>query len=853
MKFVAPLVTVALAGLALAAPAGATPSPDHGTLTPDANNQGKLTFSGTMVPGTAAAGTTDDCFDPDTRKPDMATGCDFFSLDVNVPSDFYDRLLGGVQATVTGFAPFDIDLGIYKRNADGSRGTRVTGSGNAPGEDERTTIGRAAGPYIVALVPYAVAPGTPYQATLEFLVKAKPDLAALNARAPLGLPNIRASHDQYISHSEPTIAMDPRNHDHLMAGSKMYENLEAYLFKIGTYESFDGGKTWSDQGHLPGYCVEAGQCDPTKEETYRTTSDIAMAFDDEGNAYGNVLDAPGGTAAFTGFNMTVHIKKPGQAWSQPITVHDNRNTPITENLLLDDKNWIAVDNNTDVNGGPNKPGDGKIGTMYVCWSFDGSQAPSQQIVIERSVDGGKTWGGFQPGDNTPYQLSSKGAISGIGCHILIGPKGEVYVTWYDNQLNALMQVKSTDRGRSFSPARPIVIINGVNEAFEGQSFRNLSIPTTGIDPKGNIYIAVASRDGEGQALAPGTSPERVKEIIAEKRLGPAENEAEGEGDKPGSGADIISFRSTDGGNSYQGPVRVNQDDPKSDADQFQPWMAVTDGGQVNVMFFDRRNDPANFFIDTYLARSNDGAKTFRDTRVSQRLWDPSINPPISVSGEFIGDYQGLVADDEVAIPFWNDTQANQLPAGDPGRSIYQEVWAARVPNTPSRAGISPAPCTRDTFAPRTAITKRVRLRARGRLRARFRRAYRVSRRAVRFVGTARDIDCRLDPILSAAERRTRGKVKRVDSSIGLRVRRGCRYLQRSGRFSRRRSCRRPLYVFRAKLRYDAKRKLTRWTFARRFRPRLRRGRYVVDFRATDPRGNRETKATKARHLTFRLR
>ena len=126
-------------------------------------------------------------------------------------------------------------------------------------------------------------------------------------------------------------------------------------------------------------------------------------------------------------------------------------------------------------------------------------------------------------------------------------------------------------------------------------------------------------------------------------------------------------------------MRVNQDPPNGDADQFQPWIAVTPSGQVNVSFFDRRNDPANYFIDTWLARSEDGGRTFTDRRVSQRTWDPAVNAPTSVSGKFIGDYQGLVADDEVAIPFWNDTQLAALPESDKERSPYQEVFAARVP------------------------------------------------------------------------------------------------------------------------------------------------------------------------------
>src|SRR3954468_16984630 len=351
--------------------------------------------------------------------------------------------------------------------------------------------------------------------------------------------------------------------------------------------------------------------------------------------------------------------------------------------------------------------------MYVCWSFDGTQAPTQQVVIMRSTDGGKTWGGVAPGDNTPYQLSDKGAISGLGCHEDIGPDGEVYVTWYDNQLDALMQVKSTDHGATFTPARPVATITGVNAQFSGQSFRNLSIPTTGIDRKGNLYLIAASAEGEGSPVLEGTSIERLKELRDDRR---AEVEAEGDA---GSGADIVLFKSTDGGNTYTGPVRVNQDGAKSPADQFQPWMAVTDNGQLDIMYFDRRNDPNNFFIDTYLSRSNDGGKKFEDTRVGTRMWDPRLNPPISVSGEFIGDYQGIVADDFVAIPFWNSTQDNSLPASNSEHSPYQEVYAARIPNTTALGGPASGPsggsrCI-DTTPPNSTAKRRSFKRRKGRV------------------------------------------------------------------------------------------------------------------------------------------
>ena len=796
-------------------------TPPSASLSPDASGKGSIAWTGNATLGADVTGDSNGCFDSD-GKPDPASGCDFFNLDVTVPAGFYDKLLGGVQVTLDGFGQSDLDLGIYRRNPDGTRGDYVIGSGNAPGEIERTTISQGAGAYILAVVPYAV-PGTQsYNGTAEFAGKpANPPLDELNRTAPAGLPNYRASHDQFLSHSEPSIAMDPLDHDHLIAGSKMYENLGKYLFKIGTYESFDGGKTWKDLGQLPGYCQEQGQCDPSNEELYRTTSDVSMAFDDEGNAYAQVLDAPGGTFSFTGFNMTIHIKKPGDAqFSGPITVHDNRNTPVTERLLLDDKNWLAIDNNTTVDGGENKLRDGTIGTMYVCWSFDGTQAPSQQIVIMRSIDGGQTWGGVVPGDNTPLQLSQKGAISGIGCHIIISKEGQVWVTWYDNQVDALMQVTSLDGGQSFTPARPVATIVGVNEQFPGQSFRNLSIPTTGIDKDGNIYMAVASAKGEGAPVLAGTSIEELKRLREDRRA-----ETEAEGDDRGSGADIVLFKSSDGGVTYTGPVRVNQDSGTSPADQFQPWLAVTEKGQVDIMYFDRRNDPNNFFIDTYLSRSNDGGTTFEDTRVATRLWDPRLNPPISVSGEFIGDYQGLAADDVVAIPFWNSTQDNSLPASNPEHSPYQEVYAARVPNTKAQGGTSPSGGSRclDKRAPRSTL-KRRNVKYRG--------------GQISASGKSRDRGCSRAKARAA---RDRGGIRRVYVSVAkVFGRHGCRFLNRKGRLTPKRNCRRAILL-------PARGKRT-WRLSQR--ARLPRGKYRVVARGVDRKGNKERPAKRRNTIQF---
>jgi len=693
-------ITALLAVIATlcAAPAAGAASPPAGTITPDAAGGGSVGWSGAVKIGSETLLADDGaaCFGADGRF-NPASGCDVFALDVATTPAFYEQRPGAVNITVSDFGALsDLDLYVYRRNADGTRGAFVTGDGQTLGAAESVAIDKASGSFYVAITPYTTLGSQTYSAGATLVTRKGQSIAQLEAAAPKGSRNYRASRDKYTSHSEPTIAMDPLDHNHLMAGSKMYENNAKYLFKVGTYESFDGGRSWKDLGHLPGYCAAPGQCDPSNEVTYRTTSDPTIDFDDEGNVYINVLDAPGGTNAFQGFNMTVHVKRPGQDWSGPTVVHDNRVNALTTRLFLDDKNWIAVDNHTDVNGGPNDPRDGKIGTMYICWSFDGTGAvPLQQIVVMRSRDGGRTWGGITPGDNLPFPVSQKTLISGIGCHIAIGPRGEVYATWYDNQLNALMQSKSNNRGALWSLAAPIAGIAGVNAPFAGEAFRNLSIPTSGVDSQGNVYVAAASQNATGTPLL-GNLPavgrqiksgelsvESLTELLKTKKannIAGKDYKAGGDGLGPMSGSDIVLFKSSNGGRSYTGPVRVNQDPRNGDADQFQPWMAITESGQVNISFFDRRNDPANYFIDTWLARSEDGGRTFTDRRASSRMWDPAVNAPTSVSGKFIGDYQGLVADDDVAIPFWNDTQLNNLPPTDKEHSPYQEVFAARVPN-----------------------------------------------------------------------------------------------------------------------------------------------------------------------------
>jgi hypothetical protein len=429
------------------------------------------------------------------------------------------------------------------------------------------------------------------------------------------------------------------------------------------------------------------------------TSDIWMQFDDEGNAYAMVLDAPPFTSG-VGWGMTLHRWESvsaedvasGDTWGNRIPINSYPEDFPRDFLgFLDDKNTFAVNN-----AGPD--GDSITGTMIACWGQNVSGVIKQQIVCERSTDAGQTW------PDEPVPVSGVHQLV-IGVHVIADEfdPNVFYAVWlqYESTVAGapatLEAAKTVNGGVSWLPAVTVGTIDDIPRTFPRQGFRNLSIPimAVGLDP-----------DGAGLAAPP------LYVVVADYLDAP--DPANDEDDEQ---ADIILFKSTDGGivwtrasniTEYDGAAGVN-----ANADQFQPYIDVTESGQLNVIYFDRRHDlktathPGNYFTDVYLSRSNNGGASWTDTRLTHDATDPEFNAPVSGSGLFFGDYQGLVADECNAIPFVNDTHlANDQfldlgPVRDPEfddglpSSPYQESIAWRVPNTTEFGGSLEAPCEAD--------------------------------------------------------------------------------------------------------------------------------------------------------------
>jgi len=129
----------------------------------------------------------------------------------------------------------------------------------------------------------------------------------------------------------------------------------------------------------------------------------------------------------------------------------------------------------------------------------------------------------------------------------------------------------------------------------------------------------------------------------------------------GNGPDVLLSSSSDGGASWSTPVVAS--DVATNA-QFSPWLDVDANGNVNLGFYDRRDDPADVTIRYYVSRSSDGGATFQPNVMAS---DDFFNPNSYAQGGFIGDYTGLAASDRTVHDIWTD-----------GRNGDNDVYTARV-------------------------------------------------------------------------------------------------------------------------------------------------------------------------------
>ncbi len=266
---------------------------------------------------------------------------------------------------------------------------------------------------------------------------------------------------------------------------------------------------------------------------------------------------------------------------------------------VQDKEWL----NTDLNG-----------NVFISWTeFDKykSKNPNDhsRIRFSQSKNQGATWSesltvSDVSGDCLDGDSTMEGATS------CADSKGNIYVCW--SGMNNLWLDKSIDGGVSFGTDKVIARqVNGwdipVKHIFRANGMPFMLCNNRNSKFKDRIYVNWAdTRNGD---------------------------------------ADVFIKYSDDGGENWSEDQRVNNDPLGNGADQFSNNLSIdASSGNVYILFYDKRNSNTGAYLDVYLASSDDGGSTWKNSRITPK---PFAAPGSTV---FFGDYIDIDAVEGKIIP-----------------------------------------------------------------------------------------------------------------------------------------------------------------------------------------------------------
>src|SRR5438876_7436961 len=437
-------------------------------------------------------------------------------------------------------------------------------------------------------------------------------------------PNVDVS-NECGPQSETYITINPARPKILAAGSNEIFRLP----KIG-YFSTDGGSSWGGVD-LP--------LPPAKGNGIDFGSDPTLAFDTRGNVfYGYIVVYFGNGNGINGTAMAVARSSDGGRTYPAVTFFSFENGTNHFN----DKPMITADTN---------PGSALRDNVYIAWDAASGGSVGGGVRVATSSDHGASFSVTRADDPS-------GPGRSIGASPAVGPNGELYVSWNDYSANAIIFNSSYDAGHSWGV--PVTISRKTlpfDIGIPAESFRGAL-----------VYPSLDADRSNG--------PHRGRIYCSWMDLTPA------------NVTDIFISYSDNNGQTWSAPAHV-PDQFGFPVDRFNHWMSVDPtNGEVNVAFYDTRNDTTGFRYQTdyYLARSTNGGASFpgadiRVSTVSSNEHDCNgIFPCQGINyGNQQGDYEGLVSFAGVSYPIWTDSR-RQLTSSSGCRRplLMEEVFSASV-------------------------------------------------------------------------------------------------------------------------------------------------------------------------------
>ncbi len=447
--------------------------------------------------------------------------------------------------------------------------------------------------------------------------------------------------------SESNIQVDPTNPLHLIGSSKWFVSAEGYNHLLGFYESFDGGKSWPVQGHIPGYEGWTDNTDPVGAfdgfgDYYELILPYQFFYNKDGSHNFTVGTVQEPNPAVPAEVISVSVRPAGSTTAdQWITTRNGSPDIIASYDSVGnepDKQWITIDNN---------PASPNYNTIYAMWVVFNGVSPKPFVSTAKALPGGKhtSW-------STPLLLpTANNTASDTYLLPYVDPAGVVYTP-----------VVNFPSKKSFCCGS--ITIDFSTDA--GQTWQGPLTVAQNITLSPAIYANTTFRSGILETFAVGNQ-------LSTQKHYPLYVAWE---DYSAGVANVLLTASYDGGATWSTPIQVN--DNASAVDEFQPNLAVASDGTVSVNFYDRRlpcpsagsaeaagagialdqvNPNYTGSLPPYGAANycvNASVQFYTPTlqpignniRLTQHTWDPQLNSPhtacAACEGTFIGDYFGNV-------------------------------------------------------------------------------------------------------------------------------------------------------------------------------------------------------------------
>jgi hypothetical protein len=326
--------------------------------------------------------------------------------------------------------------------------------------------------------------------------------------------------------------------------------------------------------------------------------------------------------------------------------------------------------------------------------------------VFQSTNGGATWGAGVPAFGGDKQWMTIDRTSGPG-------HGQLYESWSteSNPSPPNTFSRSIDQGQSFQspsfvPSSPIW--GTLDVAPDGTLYM---VGTTG--PDGPIYVSRSS-DAQNSGVTPsfttttvdlggtiqtgGPNPAGLLGqlwIAVDRSSGPRSGWVYvlASVKTPTDPLDVMFIRSTDGGQTWSVPVRVNDDAPGTRAFQWFGTMSVAPNGRIDAVWNDTRGSADSTISALYYAYSLDGGATWSANEQASPVWNSTVGWP---KQNKIGDYYQMISRDAAADLAWAATFNGEQDVYHL-RIAAPTVAVAEAPPAPARLlGVAPNPFSSST-------------------------------------------------------------------------------------------------------------------------------------------------------------